>query len=246
MKNIGFSKKIIRIATAILNRKKYDNIIPLGYNCEIAYRFYRYFRFIESSLFAWTYISSFDMLLYALNNLETLAQGELVYENTMFKCLNSGIYFHGKTSAEKFSKNKESINKLIAEDIEELRPRIKYLSEKLKKTVNNGKPTLFIKKISQKEACENGIRDKILELYAFLGKFSKNEFDLLLITENSFYNDFLYNEKNIYTRSVEQYSPDSIVTDKKAGDKFGWNVIFMEFRPKKRVWKKKKLKFEEI
>lgn len=239
-------KKAEILFKAGIKRKKYDNIIPLGYNCEIAYRFYRHFRFIESSLFAWVYINSFEELLNALKNPDLLAQGELVYENTMFKCLNSGIYFHGKTSAEKFTGDTETIHKLIASDIEELRPRIEYLSDKLVKTVNNGKSTLFIKKISQKEACEAGMYNKILELYTFLEKFSKNQFDLLLITENSFYNDFLYNEPNIYTRSVEKYSPDSAVTNKKAGDKFGWDVIFTEFAPKKRVWKKKKLKFEEI
>ncbi|MGN0014414.1 MAG: hypothetical protein ACI37T_03250 [Candidatus Gastranaerophilaceae bacterium] len=243
---INLFKRAKLILKAGIKRKKYDNIIPLGYNCEIAYRFYRHFRFIESSLFAWVYINSFEELLNALKNLDSLAQGELFYENTMFKCLNSGIYFHGKTSAEKITGDKENASKLIASDIEELRPRIKYLSDKLIKTINNGKSTLFIKKISPKEAIEPDMHDKISELYAFLEKFSKNKFDLLLITEKSFYNDFLYNEQNIYTRNVEQYSPDSTVTDKKSGDKFGWDVIFTEFCPKKRVWKKKKLKFEEI
>lgn len=239
-------KKTKTLIKAALKCKKYDNILPLGYNCEIAYRFYRHFHFIDSSLFAWVYISSFEMLMHALQNLDKLAQNELIYENTMLKCKNSGIYFHGKTGASKFTGEKEHDEKLIADDIKELRPRITYLKEKFIKSANDGHSTLFIKKISAAEASDLSMHGKILELYDFLNNFSRNKFDLLLITEKSFYNDFLYDEPNIYTRYVEKYSPDSMVTDKKEGDKFGWDVIFTEFRPKKRVWKKKKLKFEEI
>ncbi len=246
MRKKNFTESLLIIINSIANRKKYDNIIPLGYNCEIAYRFYKHFKFIDSSLFAWVYISSFEMLMNALNNLDKLAQGELVYENTMFKCLNSGIYFHGRTSASEFNGEKEHDTSIIKSDIQELRPRIKYLSEKFLKLLNNGKNTLFIKKISSKEASNPNIRKQIINLYDRLKTLSSNNFDLLLVTEQVFFENLIFKEKNIHTRFVKKYSPDETVTDKKAGDKFGWDVIFMEFAPKKRVWKKKKLKFEEV
>ena len=81
--------------------------------------------------------------------------------------------------------------------------------------------------------------------FAKQGNMTK-KFDFLIITEDKFYQKFLFNEKNIYTRSVEKYAPDETVTNKKLGDKVGWDVLWMEFRPKKYVFKKKKLKFEEI
>ena len=45
--------------------KRYDHIASLGYNCEIAYQLFKHNRFLESNLFAWSYIPSLDRLIEA-------------------------------------------------------------------------------------------------------------------------------------------------------------------------------------
>ena len=244
IKNLYKNFKII--SGAFFRKKKYDNIIPLGYNCETAYRFYRHFRFIESSLFSWVYISSFQMLENALNNIDIIASDDFVYENTMYKCSKSGIKFHGRMREEEFTNDEEKNKILMEQDKEELRSRINYLKEKFVRTANDGKKNLYIKKISLSEANDENSYENMYKIYKFLQKFCKNDFDLLFVTEKNYFDKFIYNEKNIYTKCVEKYSPDNLVTDKKQGDKFGWDVIYTEFSPKKRVWKKKKLKFENV
>ena len=246
MSEINLFEKCKIFLKAFFNKKKYDNIIPLGYNCEIAYRFYRYFRFIESSLFSWVYISSFSVLFNALNNIDIIASEDFIYENTLYKCTKSGIKFHGRMREEEFTDDEEKNKILMEQDKAELHSRLNYLKEKFIKTANDGKKNLYIKKISKSEAEEENSYKNMYEIYKFLKKFCKNDFDLLFVTEKSYFDKFIYSEKNIYTKCVEKYSPDDMVTDKRQGDKFGWNVIYTEFSPKKRVWKKKKLKFENV
>lgn len=242
----SFFKNLKTLLKAVFRLKVYDNIIPLGYNCETAFRFYVHYRFIESSFLTWVYIDDFDILLNALNNLENVATDDFIYEQALYKCVNSGIRFHGRTRDKALSEDNEESRLLMAQDKEELRSRIKYLKEKFIKTASDGKKNLYAVKISKKDAERADIREKITKLYEFLNNFCKNKFDLLIITEKNYYQKLLFDEKNIYTRSVEKYAPDETVTDKKAGDKFGWRAVWTEFRPKKHVWKKKKLKFEQI
>ena len=56
----------------------------------------------------------------------------------------------------------------------------------------------------------------------------------------------LFDDPQILTRSVKEYSPDEDVSNKKLGDAFGWKLIYLEFRPKYKKKNSRKLKFEEI
>ncbi len=76
-------QKIKEIMKSYYNRKIYDHFIPLGYNCEVAYRFYKHFKFIDSSLFAWVYINSFEHLMQLLKHPEDIAPGDVEYQDTL-------------------------------------------------------------------------------------------------------------------------------------------------------------------
>ena len=247
MKEVMLIEKIKNFLFVIKNSKKYGNIIQLGYNCESAYRFYRQYKFVDSSLFGWTFVS-FDELIFALSNFDKIGSDDFTfdYSNYMFKCDNTGILFHGKTPASSFSEDKKENENIILSDKEELKSRIKYLKEKFIKTANDGKLNLYIKKVSKKEVEDINFNEKINWLYQYLEKFCTNKFKLLLITEEEFYQKCLFENKNILTRYVKKYSPDEEVTNKKLGDAFGWRLIYSEFRPKYKKKNSKKLKFEEV
>lgn len=242
-----FFEKVKNYLCAVKNAKKYDNIVFLGYNCESAYRFYRQYKFVDSSIFGWSYIT-FEQLKYALDNFSDIGSGnfEYEYDSYMFKDLNTGIYFHGKTPASAFTKDDEQNKKMIEEDKLELKSRLEYLKCKFRNYATNGKPTLYVKKINRADSGEDFVntRNNILWLLGCLETTCMNDFKLLLITEKDFYHKFLFENEKIITRYVEKYSPDECVTNKKLGDSFGWRAIFTEFQPKNIKKQKGKLKFE--
>ena len=64
--------KVLKLAFKRKRCNKYDYIFSLGYNCEIAFRFVKYFKFEESNLFNWMYVLPFERLLNAINNLDKI------------------------------------------------------------------------------------------------------------------------------------------------------------------------------
>ena len=75
---------------------KFDYIFSLGYNCEVAFRLYEFFKFEESCLFHWTYAPSCDDLIFALKNFELIGKNGYETPNPLWECKNTHIRFHGK------------------------------------------------------------------------------------------------------------------------------------------------------
>ena len=238
-------KKIKLYIQALLKAKKYDNIVILGYNCEVAYRFFKQYKFVDSSLFAWSYVT-FEQLKFFLENPDKVANGDFFLEHGMFTCKNSGISFHGRTDLTAITDVSKIDNDVLENEKAELRSRIAYLKEKFYRYCSNGKNTLFIRKISSKEAENINLTDNINWLYQKLSSICSNDFKLILVCEKRFSEKLQLQNTKIIVKTVEKYSPDENVTDKKAGDKFGWRLIFTEFQPAKVKKQSKKLKFEEI
>lgn len=240
-----FFQKIKLYMKALLRAKRYDNIVMLGYNCEIAYRFFRQYKFIDSSLFAWTYVP-FEQLKYFFESPEKVGVGEFSFGYGMFTCENSGIAFHGRTDWSGVNDINQLDKELVETEKKELRSRISYLKDKFFKYSTDGKKTLYIRKISAPEAVSSDLNDNINWLYRKLQSFCSNDFKLLLVIEKQYENNVKISNSNIILRTVEKYSNDKCVTSRNEGDKFGWRLIFTEFQPAKIKKQSKKLKFEEI
>lgn len=239
---IMFFDNVKRYIKAVLKAKKYDNIIFLGYNCEVAFRFFKQYGFVDSSLFAWTGVT-LEQLKYFLEKPETVGEGEFTRSGHLLKCENSEILFHGRTNlANKvYYMNDEEFE----EEKTELRSRIAYLKDKFFKYSTNGKPTLYIRKVTKEDIEDLEFHEKIIYLYNKLQTVCTNDFKLLLITEKDFYEKALFEEENIFTRYVMKYNPNADVTSRKLGDKLGWRIIFTEFQPAVKKKQTKKFKFEE-
>lgn len=235
-----FNNKI-NFFKALLKSKKYDNIILLGYNCEIAFRFFQQYHFLDSSLFAWTGVT-LEQLKYFLENSQDVGVDFSLYGN-LFKCVKSGILFHGRTNLT------ATVHKLQGEALEiekaELRSRIAYLKDKFFEYSTNGKNTLYIRKIIKDDVDDPNFQQNILYLYNKLSSICKNEFKLLLIVEEENYKKVIFDNENILIRTVHKFSPNADVTNKKYGDKLGWRNIFTEFQPAMKKKQTKKFKFEE-
>ena len=218
---------------------KYDYIFSLGYNCEITFRFHKYFKFEETSLFNWTYSQSIDDLINVLNNLSSI--GSLGFErpNPLYKCLKTNFQFHGKMKWKKIKDNSE----LIEKDMNDLGQRIAYLREKFVNILCSKRRKLYIYKLKSEEVTD-GIIEKILLLKKALISLGGENFDLLIVSEEK-YTSFFNNSSEFLYRSVRYYAPEKDVTSSKYLEN-GWNEIFDEFyalKPKG-YRKNKKYKFE--
>ena len=230
------------------NTKKNEHVITLGYNCEVTYQFFKYHKFIESSLFTWTNTININNLIFAINNLDKIITGQLENVKPMWKCFNTNIHFHGKAPMDIWLNNDNVDENIVNGDKKELISRITHLKNKFIYTANDNKENLYIFKYFVQSENINDIETNIKNLYYSLAKIVKNKFDLLIIFEkNKIYSNFQdkFENKNIYIRTVDFFAPEENVTGKIC-DKKGWKKIFDEFKPNFKLKKTKKFKFEDV
>ena len=230
--------KALRLALTRKKCNKYDYIFSLGYNCEITFRFVKYFKFEESGIFNWAGINSMDILLDALKNFDNIGTANFAPPPPLWKCKISNIYFHGKIQTEELLKNPE----LMQSDLRDLKSRLQYLKEKFLRILRSDSRKLYIRKIAQADINDD-ILNKIRELKTLLYALGGKNFDILVVTEEK-YKDFFKNPDGFIYRTVTQFPPD---TNAVSPDFFnnGWNEIFDEFYVKKpKKIKKKHYKFD--
>ncbi len=233
---------IKRLSDTIFNNGKncYDYIISLGYNCEVSYKFLKYFKQEVSGLFNWSKVNTIDNLIYALENFDKLGTSGFVMEMPLWKCINTNISFHGKVQAKDYLKNNYAEEE-IEKDKSELSERIKYLKEKFINILCNNKRKLYIYKIKNKDI-NDSTEEKILKLKHQLTKMGGKNFDILIVALKDQINKFPINTNEYKIRFIDAYPPDSEVTCKKF--KNNWKKIYNEFHPKLSIWsKRKKYKF---
>ena len=216
---------------------KFDYIFSLGYNCEVAFRLYEFFKFEESCLFHWTYAPSCDDLIFALKNFELIGKNGYEKPNPLWECKNTHIRFHGKADMTLYL-NGEVSAEIMEKDRKDLESRIDYLKSKFLKLAKDDCKKLYVYKIRSNEVCEN----KISELYFSLKNIGAKNFKLLIITEKSA-NFKPQNSDNIIYRTVDYFAPDDDVTSKKYFNN-GFDKIFEELYSTKKTSKNKKYKFE--
>lgn len=226
----------------LLNRnkiKRYDHIVSLGYNCEIAYQLFKHNGFLESNLFAWTLIPSLETLISVLTNLNQIGSEDYESNGIMYICNKTKICFHGKTDLKKFGNDPERVRK----DKEELRPRVVFLREKFISVAQENSRKLYILKV---RSSETDVEQKIDEIRGLLDRRNNGFFDLLFVPEETFLKTLSLTETDgFHIRPVSEYAPDDAVTSKHHSFK-EWQRIFDEFVPLHKLKKTKKYKFEEV
>lgn len=232
----------------IFKYDKYDYIVPLGYNCEIAFQFVQKYKFIDSSLFNWTYSNSIKNLIYALNHLDEILSDGIANPTPLYECQQTHILFHGKADFSKLIYNDGTFNlKNIEDDKNELKLRIGYLVTKFKKMLNSDCYILFIYKLKYSDCLDEKINDYLFQLYDFFYKKTK-KFKFVLVLNNNMKDKVSIVKPNFIIETVNMYAPDNDVTNIEKGDRKSWNRIFKKYRLKKiPPYKKiKKFKFEDL
>ena len=212
---------------------KFDHIISLGYNCEVMFRFVKYFGFEESSIFNWVGILGAEHLISVLKNFNEIGKNGFLDPNPLYEDKISKVRFHGKFSTTSGVKKED-----IEQDKINLREKIEYLKEKFLRILRDDSRKLYIFKLMPKDV-KIEILDEIYQTFLNMG--AKN-FKLLFIKEEKYK---LYPEnKNYIIRDVKYFANDNDVTNKKYF-KNGFNKIFDEFYCDIKPKKDKKYKFEK-
>jgi len=230
-----------RIAAARLRQRRYAQIVPLGVNCETAFRFYRRWGFVDSSLAAWAQLYDLDTTVGMLRRLDAVMAGEAEFESgsKMWKCGNSGVKFHGKLKYGHADTPEE-----IAADLADLRSRVAHLRDKLVCYAANDDETLFIHRLSERDQREaDKLAARLDALEDAIAKLGAKNWKLLVVCETPFLAAMPQGPNRVF-RAVRRFNPTDDVTNADSGDGIGWQAIFTEFAPAKILPKKHGFKFE--
>ena len=244
----GCIARLPHFLMARLRRRRYDNILMLGYNCELAFRAVCSWGGVDSGVFSWSSCRSLDDLISALGSFQEIGRHgwkDFKVETPLHVCTCSGLGFHGRAKTDVLAPNGKIDEEAIAADRRELESRLEYLKGKFLAKLRDDKPTLVMYKVWPKD-CKKGIAEKLSALRSRLEMMGGRNFQLLAVCERSFVPAFAGKGSDLILRSVEKFNPNDDVTSRKLGDPMGWKILFTEFAPSgKFVSGEKKFKFEE-
>lgn len=213
--------------------KVYDEIVSLGYNCEVSFRLRDYFgNAFSSYLFTWTYMLDRQKFLDCIGgDMTRIMSGKVNYHphsGGMFIDEQTGLSLHSlKQDSEIINGDGTENTQVISEAISEMRSRYGHLADKTIDLFLSDKCSLFVIKIRFTNLDEDV--KFIHDLYlALKNKYISGKFDLLVVVEAE-HEAAIRNEicKDVIVRSVPFFSTDGD-TDT-GGDHAAWNKIFDEF-----------------
>ena len=218
----------------------FNHIISLGYNCETAFRFLKYFRFEEASLFNWAASETFDTLIHALENLDKIGMDGFQLYHGLWKCNNTKICWHGRQKMNVYLEHRDT-ELVRQQDVAELSARIQYLKQKFIKIAQGEDTKLFIYKLHTPQI-SNETANKILKLHQVLTDvIQAKNFKLLIVHEQGVIH--LPENSNYMVRTVKCFAPDAYVHSRQHMTN-GWDKIFAEFYPTKIIKRNKTYKFD--
>jgi len=228
---------------ARIHRHRYAQIVPLGVNCEVGFRFYRKWGFLDSSLLAWAQTFNLATVTRVLGDLGRLMTGPATLHEVskMWHCEQTGTFFHGQLKWDRGHRDYTEAE--IADDLANLRGRIAHLKTKLLDYLANDGETLLVHRLSDGDAVSGDLDVRLRALEAALAKLDARNCTLLVITERKHLPNMPSAPNRVF-RAVEKFNPCDRVTDPDAGDTLGWNAVFTEFAPKRILEKKHAFKFE--
>lgn len=226
-----------------LFRKRFAYILPFGVNCEVAFRFYLRWGFVDSSLFAWTQSFELETLTRALENFDKILDGEATFDvgSFMWKCENTGLCFHGKIKHRPGAIMPPP--DVRAADLADLRGRIAHLKRKFLAALQNEESVLLVHRLAPQDAKSDQLDDRLHALERALDGLQARNWTLLVISEKRDAARMPKGDRRVF-RSVLAFNPSSRITDRKLGDEWGWRSIFSEFAPLRILPKKHAFNFE--
>ena len=212
----------------------WDEIISLGYNCEVTARLEDVFGDKFSHfLFTWSYEYDRELFLKALEELGNFSNEDYtVLPWGMIQNNRYRIGFHSRYPKNELFNNDKSLTSAVPAAIEELKSRVKYLAEKLENIFRQNKKVLFVIKL-QYTGWNKDI-EYIIKLNELIKKkfsCSNPKYKLLVVISRKNYPklDLLYDKfpDNVDIGFVNAFAPDSDVLN--GGDIIGWKRLLKKY-----------------
>lgn len=206
---------------------RFQGVVSLGFNCELAFALQRAGVF-EPSLFSWADVRGTDALINGIRRTEQLlATDVLPYSGNMFFCKQSRIGFHGRTKFSEMTGPDGKVDEAQVNDsLVETRDRIRHLASKQREIIETGGALLVVKWFSDIFEEKYSAIDSAKTVAAVIEEvYCTTDFELLYVVEGD-NSAACLDEGRIHIRGVPKFSPRS-----NAGslDAEAWKQVFSEF-----------------
>lgn len=224
-----FRQREIRLAAN--RRQEFDQIVPMGVNCEVAFRGVCCWGNVDSSLFAWSRYDDLEHLIALLGDLDRIFSGAVTLHDAskMWHCEVTNFFIHGKLKWGRAG-SPPPREEVVAADLEDTKGRLAHLREKFRAYACNGQSTLFAMRLRETDQNSVQLASRLDRLEACLEALGARNWKLLVICERPYLSRMPAGPRRIF-RAVRAFSPGNRVTDQAAGDPIGWQAIFSEFAP---------------
>lgn len=215
----------------------YDEIISLGYNCEVSQRLSDIFsnEKFEHYIYTWSYQYDRNLFIDSLNNLNNFINSNFsVLPWGMIKHEKFNIGFHSRYSKQELLNSDNTYTQKVPLAIEELKNRIKYLSEKLLNVLENKNNILFIIKLKFQD-----IHDDIKYISTLdktIGEYFKNRKAnytiLVVLSKENYPQKYIEQLININIKSIKFGIIESFAEDAHTdidGDILGWYRLLKSY-----------------
>lgn len=233
---------------ARMRSRRFDHVVTLGYNCEIAARFFQNFKFVDATLFSWAAAPTAEEMSRAIECPDEIFSGEVEpprRDFPLFRCVRTNVRAHGRSKMSIWMAETAPSKEFVAAERAELVSRFSHLKEKTFGYIKDDKSVLVILKMKPCD-CIPGRADATVTMYIdALRKVGARNMTFLVVCEQSKACVFTNPHPDFELRTVAEYNPDSHAADLKRGDPRGWRLIFDEFRPKTMKKQTHKFKFED-
>lgn len=229
-----------------LSVRKHRTFLSLGYNCELAFQYNLRNGFVESGLFQWAYSYSLEDLIHAVEHLDLMFTGEVKDPNPLYEFAATRIREHGKAPMALWTDGVKAVDRETMEaDRADLVGRIAHLREKFVRSLREG-GALVMYKIRSEELLAPAASTRLQRLLAALRALGATDFDFVLVCEERCRGKVpILDSPRFFIRHICTFNPDDRVTDDALSDRYGWRLLFDEFRPFVRRRKTHKFKFEK-
>ena len=239
-----------QIRNAVLHLRhgvhRHELFMSLGHNCEVAYRYFRRWGFCESAIFQWGGFFTLRELVYGLEHWDLVYTGEVVGPNPIYRCANTRMNAHGKAPMSAWMGGITDENRAAMEaDRADMLGRVAHLKVKFVEKLKSG-GNLLVYKMRPECWFADDCEEMVHRLCAALIRFGARDFDLVFVLEEKCRSKTiaLTDLPRTFVRYVSEFNPDDHAAEDNYGDKYGWRLIFDEFRPRTIKQQAHKFKFE--
>ena len=219
----------------------FDEIISLGYNCEISQRLCDIFidANFQHYLFTWSYQYDKKLFIQALQNLSNFVDSQYsILPWGMIKHEKYNIGFHSRYSKEELLNHDGTYTSNVPIALDELKDRLKYLSKKLLNIFESKNNILFIIKLQYTNLDDDVAYIKELNtvIESFFSKRNAKYTILVVLSKKDYPNMYMkqliqINIKNVTFGIIKSFAQDAY-TDVD-GDVLGWYKLLKTYIKRK-------------